>query len=97
MDIKFEFRHSNLSIVELHKKGIRNLKWLEEVILGESYWEDIFVDIDSTYFATGFTNDMQALVVAFRIDSEMTIFTLDAKRATIEEVKFNYCKFCFKN
>ncbi len=33
MDIKFSFRHENLSIVDLHKIGIRTTKRLEEVIL----------------------------------------------------------------
>ncbi len=94
MDLKFEFRHENLSIVELHSKGIRNTKWLEEVILGDSFWDLEDYENENLIFATGFTKEMVGLVIVFRLDRDFTIITLDAKKAILDEIKYNFCKHC---
>lgn len=39
MDINFEFRHNNLSLVTLHLRGIRSTKQIEEVVMEDSFWD----------------------------------------------------------
>lgn len=94
MDIKFEFRHSNLSLVLLHSRGIRSTKLIEEVIMGESFWDIYENDGKPIYYVTGFSLDVTPLVVVFEIDNNLTIITLDAKKATISEIKNDFCRFC---
>lgn len=94
MEMKFEFRHDNLSIVELHKKGIRTTKWLEEVIMGDSFWDFDNYENENLVFATGFSIDVTGIVVVFKIDEDLKIITLDAKRSTIQEIRNDFCKYC---
>jgi DNA-binding MltR family transcriptional regulator len=94
MDINFRFQHNRLSALELRSLGIINTKELEEVILGESFWEEINIDDESIVFATGFTLKVKALKIAFKYDENMTIHTLQAAPATVEEIKSDFCKFC---
>ncbi len=96
MNLKFNFNHSNLSAVELQKIGIKSTRELEEVILGESFFDE-FEDVEFGNFliATGFTLEVTALVIAFAIEYEtLDIILLDARKATIEEIKKHFCKYC---
>lgn len=95
MNLDFAFKHNQLSLVELHQKGIRETKDIEEVILGESFWEEISKDEYGRiiFLATGFSRSITPIAVAFIVEyDEPTIITLDAKRATIDEIKENFCK-----
>lgn len=94
MDIEFEFKHHNIRLTELHKIGIRSTKWLEEVILGESFWSEFEFDSEIVYFAKGFTNSVVALVVVFTFDTNVNVVTEEVRRASILEIKNDFCKFC---
>jgi hypothetical protein len=96
MDLKFEFRHHNIRLTELHKVGIRSTKWLEEVILGESFWREFEIESEIVYFATGFTENVVPLVVVFTFDNNMDIVTEEVRRATMTEIKEDFCKYCKK-
>ena len=88
----FEFNHSQLSLVDLRNNGISGTKELEEVISG-----DCFVDpgaVDEIKIATGFTKSMHALIIAFMVSESGVIITLQAEKASIEDVKSNFCKYC---
>ena len=90
--MEFEFDHSRLSLINLKSKGISGTKKLEEVINGEC-----FIDpgaLPGVKIATGFTNDMHALIIAFAISENGTLVTLQADKASIEDVKNNFCKYC---
>ena len=94
MNIEFKFQHNQLSANVLRSLGITNFKELEEVILGESFWEEIDIDDESIVFAIGFTLKVKALKIAFKYDENMTIHTLQAAPASIDEIKSDFCKFC---
>jgi len=94
INVNFEFRHNNLSLIELHAIGIRHTKDIEETILGDSYWEIIEDNENHLYFATGFSKNVIGIVVAFTINEAMVITTLQAKRASIYEIKKYFCKYC---
>ncbi len=94
MDINFRFQHNRLSAIDLRNHGIINTKELEEVILGESFWEEMDINNESIIFAIGFTKKVKGINVVFKYDEEMTIHTLQASLATIQEIKLGFCKFC---
>lgn len=95
MKVYFEFKHHNLSLIELHNLGIRNVKEVEETILGDSFWEEVFwEDQVHILIATGFSKSVTGMVVAFTIDENLVITTLQVKRATVEEIKKDFCKYC---
>ncbi|HWZ21643.1 MAG TPA: hypothetical protein VNW06_03255 [Cytophagaceae bacterium] len=96
MDFNFQFNHSNLSILVLHQNGIRSLLELEQVIQGDSFAEELQSEIRgrSIFIATGFTVKSKPLKVAFSLNTQGEIITLQAKIATISEIKEGFCKHC---
>jgi hypothetical protein len=94
MSIDFKFQHNQLSATVLRSLGITNFKELEEVILGESFWEKLEIDDETIFVATGFTSKVKALKVAFKYDKDLTFNTLQAALATVDQIKFDFCKFC---
>lgn len=90
MSRNYYYDHSGISLALLHSIGIRKISDLEEVIEGESYWQNAEEDVK---IATGFNADMRAIVVAFKIQ-DLTITTIDARVASVEEIKSDFCKYC---
>ncbi len=92
----FEYDHSRLSLNELHKKGIRTIRELEEVVEGYSFAEEFFFE-ELGYKVirfTGFTRNSKALKIACKIGVDGKLITLDARIPTVEEIIEDFCKKC---
>lgn len=79
----FEYDHSLLSLIELHKIGIRSTRELEEVIEGYSFANEEFLEKwghDVIRFV-GFTNRSRALKIACRFTEDWRLATIDARIA----------------
>jgi hypothetical protein len=95
MNFNFEFDHSNLSSIVLHQNGIRSLREIEEVINGESFAEEISKRYTKpTFIVTGFTSKSKPLKIAFSIDKSGRVITLQARIASINEIKNEFCRHC---
>ena len=92
----FEYDHSRLSLSELHKKGIRTIKELEEVVEGYSFAEELFFD-ELGYKVirfTGFTKNSKPLKIACKIGTDGKLTALDARIPSVEEIVEDFCKKC---
>lgn len=92
----FEYDHSLLSLVELHKKGVRSTRELEEVIEGYSFAEEVLlpeIEYKVVRFI-GFTKFSKPLKIVCRISSDMKLVTLDAQTPTVEEIINDFCRNC---
>ena len=92
----FEYNHSRLSLIELHKRGIRSILELEEVIEGHSFADEEFFDElgYSVIRFIGFTNGSKPLKIACRLGENGNLITLDARIPSVEEIIKDFCKYC---
>jgi hypothetical protein len=93
----FEYDHSLLSLIELHKWGIRKTSELEEVIEGYSFADEEFFE-ELGYQVVrfiGFTKSSKPLKIACRLDDKNgVLITLDARIPSVEEIVKDFCKYC---
>jgi hypothetical protein len=93
----FEYDHSLLSLIELHKRGIRKPTELEEVIEGHSFADEEFFE-DLGYHIVrfiGFTKASKPIKIACRLDDKSGVLTtLDARIPLVEEIIRDFCKYC---
>ena len=96
MDLNFKFNHSNLSILLLHQNGIRSLVEIEEAVVGDSFAEEIPMALhgESVFIITGFTLKSKPLKIAFTLDKEGIVITLQAEIASVSDIKEGFCKHC---
>jgi hypothetical protein len=96
VDIIFKYDHSLLKITDLHGLGVRSPKWLEEVL--EDSDSQIF-DITEpnekypVHFAIGFSKKSDPIKYVFEREGGV-IRSLYARKASKEEIKNEFCKFC---
>lgn len=96
MDIIFKYDHSALNITDLHRLGVRSTKWLEEVL--EDIDSQIF-DITNTgdklplHVVVGFSEKSDPIKYVFERGGDV-IRSLYARKASKEEIKNEFCKFC---
>lgn len=89
----FNFDHSKLSMIELHKEGVRNARWLEEVFFEEhSKFMDFSDPKDKSplFMIMGFTKETIPLLYIFKLE-EGVVVSLHARKAFISEVKTIFC------
>ena len=96
MNFNFEFDHSNISSIRLQENGIRSLREIEEVVQGESFAEELSSEIYGSpiFLLIGFTTKSKPLKVAFSLGLDYKIITLQAKIASVYEIKKEFCKHC---
>ncbi len=93
----FEYDHSQLSFLDLQAVGIRRTSELEEVIEGESFANEQFVEELGfvVIVFTGFTRATRPIKVACRLDeTSFRLITLDARIPSVAEIKKDFCKYC---
>ncbi len=92
----FEYDHSLLSLIELHKIGIRTTRELEEVIEGYSFANEEFLEkwgFDVIRFV-GFTNRSRALRIACRFTDDGRLETMEAGIPSVQEIISDFCRYC---
>jgi uncharacterized Rossmann fold enzyme len=93
----FEYDHGLLSLIDLHGKGVRHTRELEEVIEGHSFADEIFFEPlgYSVIRFIGFTNASRALKIACRLDEKNEkLITLDTRIPSVEEIVKDFCRYC---
>ena len=93
----FEYDHGLLSSIDLHEKGVRHTRELEEVIEGRSFADEVFLEaLGYTVIRfIGFTNASRALKIACRLDEKSgKLITLDTRIPSVEEIVKDFCKYC---
>jgi len=92
----FEYDHSLLSLIELHKIGIRSTRELEEVIEGYSFANEEFLEKweYNVIRFVGFTNRSRALKIACRFTDDWRLATIDARIASVQEIISHFCRYC---
>ena len=92
----FEYDHSKLSLVELHKIGVRSTLEIEEVIEGNSFASEEYIEElgHSIIRFVGFTNHTRALKIVCRLLDDGRLSTLDTRIPTVEEIIQDFCKYC---
>jgi hypothetical protein len=93
----FEYDHSFLSLIDLHGKGVRHTRELEEVIEGYSFADEYFLEgLGHTVIRfIGFTNTSKALKIICRLNVKgEKLITLDARVPFVQEIVDDFCKYC---